>query len=145
VWYEINRAQSLLKQQALPAGSSTGRTAFDTFKASAELNNGVATTKDLNVSSQLLRLTGGGYTNLVTEAIAYEINATVLKTPAGAQNAGGLTLAEIPVKIAGTLSRPTVRPDLEAIARKRLQQEINKHKGDLENKLQQQLQNLIRR
>jgi AsmA protein len=88
LWYEINRAQSLLKQQALPAGSSAGRTAFDTFRASADLNNGIATTKDLTITSQLLRVTGQGYTNLVSQVIDYDINATVLKAPpAAAQNA----------------------------------------------------------
>ncbi len=144
--YEINRAQALLRQQALPAGSGTGRTAFDTFKASADLSNGVATTKDLAIASQLLRLGGQGYTNLVTQAIDYDIKATVLKAPpAAAHNASGLTLAEIPVKVSGTISRPTVRPDLEGMARQRVQQELNKHKDELQQKLQQQLQNLIRR
>ncbi len=146
LWFEINRAQSLLKQQALPAGSSAGRTAFDSFKASAELSNGVATTKDLTIVSQLLHVTGQGYTNLVSQAIDYDIKATVLKAPpAAAQNVSRLTLAEIPVKISGTISRPTVRPDLEGMARQRVQQELNKHKDELQQKLQQQLQNLIKR
>ena len=146
LWFEINRAQSLLRQQPLPAGSSTGRTAFDSFKASAELNNGVATTKDLLIASQLLHVTGQGSTNLVSQAIDYDIKATVLKAPpATTQNASGLTLAEIPVKVSGTISRPTVRPDLAAIARKRVQQELGKHKDELQQKLQDQLQNLIKR
>ena len=146
LWYEINRAQSLLKQQTLPSGSSTGRTTFDTFKASADLNNGVATTKDLNIASQLLRVTGQGFTNLVSQVIDYDMKATVLKSaPAAAQNLSGLTLAEIPVKISGTISRPTVRSDLEAIAKKRVQQEIEKHKDEIKQKVQDQLQNLIKR
>jgi len=32
LWYEINRAQALLKQQAAPSGSDDGRTKFDSFK-----------------------------------------------------------------------------------------------------------------
>ncbi len=146
LWYEINRAQSLLKQQALPAGTSTGRTAFDTFRASADLNGGIATTKDLNIASAQLHLTGQGSTNLVSQVINYDLKATVLKSaPAAAQNLSGLTLAEIPVKISGTIAHPTVRPDLEALAKKRVQQELNKHKDELQQKLQNQLQNLIKR
>jgi AsmA protein len=146
IWYEINRAQSLLKQQALPSGSSTGRTAFDSFRASADVTNGIATTKDLNVASQQLRLTGQGSTNLVNQVIDYDIKATVLKTPAAAaQNIVGLTLAEIPVKITGTISRPAVRPDLAGMAKQRVQQELSKHKDELQQKLQEQLQNLIKR
>jgi AsmA protein len=146
LWYEINRAQSLLKQQALPAGSSTGRTAFDSFRASADLNNGIATTKDLNVASQQLHLTGLGSTNLVNQVIDYDLKATVLKAPtAAAQSVSGLALAEIPVKVTGTVSRPTVRPDLAGMAKQRVQQELNKHKDELQQKLQEQLQNLIKR
>ncbi len=145
LWYEIKRAQSLLRQQALPAGTSTGRTAFDTFKASAEVSNGIATTKDLNIASALLHVTGQGLTNLVSKAINYDITATVLKSaPGAAQDVGGLTLAEIPVKVGGTIDHPTVRPDLEALARKRVQQELGKHKDELRQKLQKQLQNLIK-
>jgi AsmA protein len=146
LWYEMNRAQSLLKQQALPSGTSTGRTAFDTFRASADIRDGVATTKDLNITSALLHLTGQGFTNLVSQVIDYDIKATVLKSaPAAAHDSSGLTLAEIPVKISGTISHPTVRPDLEAIAKKRLQQELDKHKDELQQKLQDQLKNLIKR
>jgi AsmA protein len=146
IWYEINRAQALLKQQALPAGSSTGRTAFDTFKASANLNNGIATTKDLNIASQLLHVTGQGSTNLESKAIDYDVKATVLKSaPAAAHNLSGLTLAEIPVKISGTMSKPTVRPDLEGIAKARVQQELDKHKDEIQQKVQDQLQKLINR
>ncbi len=146
LWYEINRAQQLLKQQTLPAGSSTGRTAFDTFRASANLNNGIATTKDLNISSQLLHVTGQGSTNLDSKALDYDVKATVLKSaPAAAPNLKALTMAEIPVKISGTISKPAVRPDLEGMAKARVQQELNKHKGEIEQQVQDQLQKLIRR
>jgi AsmA protein len=145
LWYEINRAESMLKQQTLPAGSGTGRTAFDTFKASANINNGVATTKDLNIASQLLRVTGAGSSNLNTGAIDYDVKATVLKSaPAAAQKSSVATLAEIPVKISGTMSSPTVRPDLEGMAKARVQQELNKHKDEIQQKVQDQLQKLIR-
>ena len=146
LWYEINRAQSLLKQQTLPAGSSAGRTAFDTFRASANVDNGIATTKDLNISSQLLHVTGQGSTNLDSKAIDYDVKATVLKSaPSSAQNLKGLTLAEIPVKISGTISKPAVRPDLEGMAKARVQQELNKHKAEIQQQVQDQLQKLIRR
>jgi AsmA protein len=144
LWYEINRAQSLLRQQALPSGSSTGRTGFDTFKASADLSNGVATTRDLNIASQLLRVTGQGSTNLVSKAIDYDVKATLLKSaPAAAKSTSALTLVDIPVKVSGTIASPTVRPDLGGLARSRLQQELNKHKDDVQRKLEDQLQKLL--
>ena len=44
VWFEINRALALIQKQAPPSGSDSGRTRFDTFKASADIADGVATT-----------------------------------------------------------------------------------------------------
>src|SRR5262249_30364848 len=63
LWLEITRATALIQKQAPPSGASSGRTKFDTFKASADIVNGLATTKDLNIASQNLRLTGQGTTN----------------------------------------------------------------------------------
>jgi AsmA protein len=140
LWFEINRAMSLIQKQTLPSGSSSGRTKFDTFKASADLNNGVATTRDLNIASQNLHVTGQGTSNLVTGAIDYQLRATLYKGPSGAK-AG--TLAEIPVTITGTLSSPKVSPDLGGMAKARVQQELDKHKDQLKQ-LQDKLQNLFK-
>ncbi|MGH8267990.1 MAG: AsmA family protein [Steroidobacteraceae bacterium] len=134
LWYELNRAQALLKQQSLPAGSDDRRTKFDSFRMSADIVGGVATTRDLNVASQYLRVTGGGTTNLLTEAIDYHIVAVVLKTPPASQGAdlSQLTLAGIPVDIRGTASDPKVRPDLQGLLKSKLKQKLQ---DTLQNKL----------
>ncbi|MGH8210020.1 MAG: AsmA-like C-terminal region-containing protein, partial [Steroidobacteraceae bacterium] len=126
LWYELNRAQALLKQQSLPAGSDDRRTKFDSLRMSADIVGGVATTKDLNIASQYLRVTGGGTTNLITEAIDYHIVATVFKAPPSSQAAdlSQLTLAGIPVDISGTTSDPKVRPDLQGLLKSRLKQKL---------------------
>lgn len=141
LWFEINRALSLAQKQSLPSGQGSGRTRFDTFKASADVVNGVASTHDLNVASQNLRVTGQGTANLVTQAINLQVRATVYKGAAGAATG---TLADIPLGIAGTLTSPTVRPDLEALARAGVQQQIEKHKDELQQKLQDQLKDILK-
>jgi AsmA protein len=142
--FEINRAVALFQKQAPPAGSGSGRTRFEAFKATADLVNGVATTKDLNIASQNLRVTGQGTSNLVSGAIDYRVKATILKAvPTGASTAAA-TLADIPLNISGTMAKPHVQPDLEGIAKSRLQQEFDKHKGDLQQKLQDKLKQLLR-
>jgi AsmA protein len=143
LWFEINRAMALAQKQALPTGSSSGRTKFDVFKASADIVNGVATTKDLNIASQNLRVSGQGTTNLVTDAIDYQVKATILKEAPTAAGAAGKTLADIPLNITGTTSSPNVRPDLEALAKARVQQEIDRHKGEIQQKLQDKLKGLF--
>ena len=143
LWFEINRAMALAQKQSLPTGSSSGRTKFDVFKASADIVNGVATTKDLSIASQNLRVAGQGTTNLVTDAIDYQVKATILKEAPTAAGAAGKTLADIPLNITGTTTSPNVRPDLEALAKARVQQEIDQHKGEIQQKLQDKLKGLF--
>ncbi len=144
LWFEINRAIALIQKQGLPAGSSSGRTKFDVFKASADLTNGVASTRDLNIASQNLRVTGQGTTNLLTDAINYQLKATILKEAPATAGAAGKTLADVPLNITGTLTSPTVRPDLEGMAKARVQQEVEKHKDELKQKLMDKLKDILK-
>ncbi len=135
LWSELNRALALLKRQPAPTGSDDRSTKFDTFKASADIAGGVATTRDLDVASQYFRVTGSGTANLVTKALDYHIVATILKPPPSSQGAqlSPFTLAAIPVAIGGTLSDPTVRPDLQQIVKSKLGEEVQ---AGVKNKLQ---------
>jgi len=143
LWGDISRAVALLQKQAPAATGSGGATTFDVFKASADVKDGVATTHDLNISSPYLRVTGQGTANLVSDAINYQVKATLLQQPAAAGSAKVRTLADIPVNITGTLSSPSVRPDLAALARGQLQQAIQGGAGGLQKQLQDRLKSLI--
>ena len=144
LWFEINRAVALIQKQGMPAGQSSGRTKFDALKVSADITNGVASTKDLNIASQNLRISGQGTANLVTDAINYQVKATVLKEAPTAGAASAKTLADIPLNITGTLSSPSVRPDLEQLAKARVQQELDKHKDELQQKLTDKLKGIFK-
>jgi AsmA protein len=145
LWYAISQAQSLIQKRQLAGGTNSGRTAFDTFKASAALADGVATTDDLAIASQLLRVTGKGTSNLSTQAIDYQVTATVLKAPPGAGgDAAGLVLAAIPVKITGTFDEPKVVPDIQGIAKARVKQEVEKQKDKLEEKVREKVQDRLK-
>jgi AsmA protein len=144
LWFEINRAMALIRSQPMPAGDSSGRTRFDTFKASADLSNGVATTRDLNIISQNLRVAGQGSSNLVTNQINYNVTATVLKELPSATKASGTKLADIPLTITGTLSQPQVRPDLEGMAKARVQHELEQHQDVIKQKVQDALKGLFK-
>jgi AsmA protein len=115
--YELGQAQALIKHEAQPARSNPPRTKFDAVKMSAEISNGVAKTSDLTISSPVLRVTGQGSANLVNKAIDFQMLASVLKSP-------GATLADIPLKITGTYVDPTVRPDVQALAKGQLKQKL---------------------
>lgn len=144
LWFEIKRALALVQQQALPAGTSSGRTQFDTFKASADVKDGVASSRDLTIVSQNLRVSGQGTVNLATDAISYQMKATILKEVPAAHAAPGAVLADIPLTITGTLTRPQVRPDLAGIAQARVQQALDQNKAQLQHKLEEQLKGLFK-
>lgn len=144
LWFEIRRALALVQQQTLPAGTSSGRTKFDMFKATADLKDGVASSRDLTITSQNLRVTGQGTVNLVTNAISYQAKATILKEAPAAHAAPGAILADIPLTITGTLTSPQVRPDVAGIAKARVQQELDKNKEQLQQKLEEQLKGLFK-
>jgi AsmA protein len=135
LWFEISRAQALLKQQTLASGNDDRRTKFDRFKMSADIAGGIATTKDLMIASQYLRVTGTGTANLLTKGIDYHILATILKALPSAHGAdlSQLTLAGIPVEISGTMSDPKVRPDLAGLLKSNVKQKLE---DTLKNKLQ---------
>lgn len=122
----------------MPARGGGNSTRFDVFKASANLSNGVATTKDLDIASGDLRVTGQGAANLTTQAIDYRVNAAILK---GA--AASAALANVPLLITGTMKSPSVRPDTQSLVRSVAQQQLQKHKGQVENKLRSVLKGLI--
>ena len=115
--YEIGLAQALVKHTAEPARSSPARTKFDACKISAEITNGVAVTKDLAIASPVLRVTGQGSANLVNKALDLQMLASVLKAP-------GASVADIPLKITGTYVDPTIRPDVEALAKGQVKQKL---------------------
>jgi AsmA protein len=138
VWYAIAQAQSLIQNRKLATVTNTKRTAFESFRASTDVVNGVATTKDLLIASQLLRVTGAGNANLDTQALDFTVTTTILKAPPGAEaDVSGLERASIPVRITGTMTDPTIRPDLAGMAKERVKQEIEARKDEIKEEVQQ--------
>ncbi len=142
LWSTVNDVVSLVQHHSLAGGRSTGETSFQTFQASADLNHGVATTRDLRIASGNLLVTGTGVTQLVTGAVGYHLLATLLKGPGGPGAQAG-TLASIPLLVSGTLAAPTVRPDQQAIMKSLAQRELKKNKSSLVKKLGGLLKGLI--
>ena len=114
--HELAAAQALIKHEAVPPRSGPARTKFEAFQMSAQISNGVAQTSDLIIASPVLRVTGQGSANLVTKAIDFKMLAGV--------RAPGTLVADIPLKVTGTYIDPTVRPDVQAVAKSDLKQKL---------------------
>jgi AsmA protein len=83
---------------------------------SADIANGVATTKDLTISSPALRVTGEGSTNLSSKAVNFQLLASI-STPTA-------KIANIPLRVTGTYADPKVRPDLDKLVKGELKQRL---------------------
>jgi len=147
--YEVQSAQALLQQQPLPARSGPVRTLFNTFSGSANLDRGVLRNDDLDLETDYLETHGKGTLDLGTTAIDYRLVTTVYKRPPpgerGAREAA--KAADIPLRLTGSLGNLKIRPDLEALAKARLRQEVDKQlqgKGDTLKQLGDKLKGLLR-
>ena len=116
VGHEISIAQALIDKSPAPAQGSTGHTPFQAFKLSSQITNGVAETHDLTIVSQALTVTGQGSANLATKGIDFKLLASIVTAPA--RN------TDIPLKVSGTYANPTVRPDIEGLAKDQLKQKL---------------------
>jgi AsmA protein len=115
--YELGTAQALIDRQSPAPPANTKRTKFDAFKATADIVSGVATTKDLTISSPVFKVLGQGSINLPTKGLNLNMTASILKAPT-------TTMVDIPLKITGTYADPTVRPDMEALAKGQVKQKL---------------------
>jgi AsmA protein len=125
--YELGLAEALIHHGATPAAQNTRRTQFTAFKLSADIVNGVAQTHDLLISSAVLKVTGQGSINLPAKTLDVSLLADTTQVAGNVQ---------IPVKVTGSLASPSVRPDLEALAKSQVKQK-------LQNVLQDKLKGLF--
>jgi AsmA protein len=134
VVYAVQAADALLKREPLP--HRTGgpeRTVFNTLQTTATLHEGLLRNDDLRIETDFLKVHGGGTLDLATEAIDYKLVTSVYKLPPS-QGADPLKAVDVPLIVTGTLASPTVRPDIEALAKGQLRQEVQQKAGDLVKK-----------
>ena len=115
--YELALAQSLLGGQAGPSVKDTNRTPFADFKDSATITNGVAQTSDLSIVSPVLKVTGKGNIDLRNSALDLNVVASIMKSAT-------TTALDVPMKVTGTYTDPTVRPDVEGLAKSKVKDTI---------------------
>ena len=123
--YALAQADALIGKHQLSDAPNTKRTKFDALKMSADISAGIAATHDLTISSQALKITGQGSANLPAKTVDLALVADTLKT-------AGNTPVKIPVKVTGSMTDPTVRPDVEALAKGQLKDKV---KNVLQDKL----------
>lgn len=113
-------------------------TIFETLSASFTISNGIVRNEDLLMSANLFQARGVGDIDLGQQTLDYTIQPEVFENDL----VGGIS---IPVRIRGPWSGPRIYPDLEAVARQRLEVEEEKLRAEAEAKLEAEQQKVEQR
>ncbi|MDX1301129.1 AsmA family protein [Photobacterium sp.] len=138
----IREAKATLKGRKAEYVKEDKKTDFSALTATVKLGKGEASTNNLYLASPLLRIDGKGKTNLMSEAINFTINTSVVATSKGQ---GGKEIDEVadltvPIDVRGDWKQPTFslnlkqllkqNNELEEKAKKELDRGLEKLLGD---------------
>jgi AsmA protein len=131
-----------LRERLPQPAAAPAATEFQLIRASADVRNGIATTRDLLGQTAFLDLTGSGGMNLADARIDYTMAATLT---AAVPISGCETMTEfvgdsIPFTIKGPLDSPSIEPDYREIVRRRVQDDVRER---VEDRLRDRLRDLL--
>ena len=110
-----------------PAPAAADATPYGLVQGTAQVRDGIAQTADLVGNMATIEFSGRGRVDLVTYGIDFDLDAemTVGNRIPGCETMDGLVGRSIPVVVGGTVAEPTIRPDFEALLRRRLREEAS--------------------
>lgn len=100
------------------------KTDFSELKVPFTLTNGIFNTANTSMALPFLRLKAAGTADLVRERLDFRVQPTIvgsIKGQGDTKERGGLT---VPILVSGSFDNPSFRPDLESIAKQKLQEAI---------------------
>lgn len=148
IWNAIARAEALARHQPAPPPAAN-QTEFASLQGSGNIRNGVLDNRDLVAQLPFLNLVGSGKLDLAENTLDYGLKAHITGTPKlGAKSdLSGLAGKTIPLKISGTLTSPSITPDIAGAVQERAHAEVQKKKqevrGRLENQIRDKLKGLL--
>jgi AsmA protein len=101
-------------------------TAFEFIKGSAVVAAGAATSNDMLARTSFMDLNGSGTLGLVEQSLDYELDARLTGSVgiANCETLDRFVGGEIPFKISGTITEPSILPDFSRLVRQQLRDEI---------------------
>ena len=142
----IREGWAKVKGQSVPQTNEPDKTDFSELNGTAKITNGVLDNRDFAMKSPLLRITGAGKANLVSEQLDYLLKASVVGS---LQGAGGDDLSKlkgvtIPVRITGPFDSPSYKPDLAAALSDTVKQKANEKVEEKKEEVKQKFQDKLK-
>ena len=100
------------------------RTDFSELSAPFTIRNGVFNTVQTSLKSPLFRLVAAGNADLVKETLDFRVEPTVVATIKGQGDTEQHSGLMVPVVVSGTFAKPKFAPDVAAVAKKQLEENI---------------------
>lgn len=131
----IRQARAAIEGKALSATEldrEPNETTIRDLKASLHIREGQLVSDDLHAESGGMVLSGSGSVDLATQKIDYRLVAQVNQQLSPTQQAifGKLAGHSFPVEIGGTVERPRLKVDLEAVLKRSLQKRLKQKFGE---------------
>jgi AsmA protein len=126
--------------QSLPRPAAAEElTRFQLIRGRAEVQEGIARTRDLEATTAFLKVTGQGQSDIVSRDINYDLVAEMTAS-IGIPRCETMDRAigdSIPMRVSGTITAPEIQPDFRQLVRDRV-------RGELEDRLRQRLEERLR-
>ncbi len=90
-------------------------TDFSELSASFDIAGGVASTSDLRLLGPLVRVTGGGKTDIARQTLDWRVEPKIVPTLEGQGNSAEMVGLGVPVVIRGSWANPQIYPDIKGI------------------------------
>ncbi|HEX9878137.1 MAG TPA: AsmA family protein [Gammaproteobacteria bacterium] len=147
MWYEMRRAKALFDQVDAPArDAGDPRTPFSSISATGVIEDAVLTNRDLSANLDFMTLTGAGTVNLLTDEMSFDLTARVAdgeRVQADPLMAD-LTGDELPLRVRGSLTAPSVSPDYSAMVRAEVEEAVDERVEEEREELRERVQDRLR-
>ncbi|MBV7315067.1 AsmA family protein [Shewanella sp. NIFS-20-20] len=130
----IREAQAALKGD-LQKDEAEKKTDFSSLAGTFTVANGVVNNPDLLLQSPLIRVSGQGDANIVTESLDYQLTTKVVGSLQGQGGSEQVSGVSIPLLISGSFSEPKFALDTKALLNNKVKDEVKKVEDNLKNKL----------
>ncbi len=119
-------AYNATQQLPRPAAAAEPITRYQLLRGSAQVNEGIARTEDLEATTTFMAVSGKGQSDLVSRDINYDLIATLTGSVDIDQCASmdALIGDSIPVRVTGTILVPDIQPDYAELVRGRIRNEL---------------------
>lgn len=147
LWFELRRARARLDGDTLPErGDTARRTAFSSLSATGVVEDALLTNRDLNGRLDFMTVDGSGTVNLLDDAIAFDLVATMVDGPVLQSDPEMVKYAgkELPLKVTGTVAAPSVLPDFSTIVRQQISQEVENEVDERTDEVRERVRDRLR-